>query len=266
MEALGIDVYEGYGMTEGSGCTTAQPRGNPRLGSVGKPIPGVRIVIDKEATGAFGDEGEVIMYGPSVMRGYHKLEEATRQTLTADGGIRTGDLGKLDEDGYLYITGRVKELYKLENGKYVAPVPLEEKLQLSPYIAQCVVFGSDRRHNVALIIPDLAAVRAWAESQGTKVDDDALLTEPSVRALLEQEVAKYNTEFKGYERIVDFVVDTEEMTTANGLLTPTLKLKRRQVVAKYQSVFDSLYPAPASNRPEPRASYIRELMPAVRSA
>ncbi|HEX4341681.1 MAG TPA: long-chain fatty acid--CoA ligase [Polyangiaceae bacterium] len=266
MECLGIEVYEGYGMTEGSGCTTAQPRGNPRLGSVGKPIPGVRIFIDKDALGAFGDEGEVIMYGPSVMRGYHKLDEVTRQTLTPDGGIRTGDLGKLDSDGYLYITGRVKELYKLENGKYVAPVPLEEKLQLSPYVAQCVVFGSDKQHNVALIIPDLVAVRTWAQQQGMTEDGDALLTNPKVRALLEQEVAKYSAEFKGYERIVDFVVDTEEMTTANGLLTPTLKLKRRQVVAKYQSVFDSLYPAQPSSRPEPRASYIRELMPAVRSA
>ncbi len=266
MECLGIEVYEGYGMTEGSGCTTAQPKGQPRLGSVGKPIPGVRIEIDRSAAGANGDEGEVVMYGPSVMRGYHKLDEATRLTITPDGGMRTGDLGRLDVDGYLYITGRVKELYKLENGKYVAPVPLEEKLQLSPYISQCVVFGSDKQHNVALIIPDLVAVRTWAESQGMKEDGDALLTHPKVRTLLEQEVAKYNAEFKGYERIVDFVVDTEEMTTQNGMLTPTLKLKRRQVVAKYQTVFDSLYPAPASNRPEPRASYIRELRPAARTA
>jgi long-chain acyl-CoA synthetase len=241
--------------------------GKARLGSVGKPIPGVRIEIDQSAPGANGDEGEVVMYGPSVMRGYHKLEDVTRQAMTADGGLRTGDLGRLDDDGYLYITGRVKELYKLENGKYVAPVPLEEKLQLSPYIAQCVVFGSDKQHNVALIIPDLPAVHAWAQSQGLTEDGEELLTHPRVRALLEQEVARYNTEFKGYERIVDFVIDTEEMTTQNGMLTPTLKLKRRHVVTKYQPVFDSLYPAPASSgRPEPRASYIRELLPAARTA
>src|SRR5262249_47889116 len=160
--------------------------------SVGKAIPGVRILIDKQAPGAFGEEGEVVMYGPSVMRGYHKLEDITKQSLTPDGGLRTGDLGRLDADGYLYITGRVKELYKLENGKYVAPVPLEEKLQLSPYIAQCVVFGADKQHNVALIIPDVAAVQAWATPQGVTETGDALLSSPKVRALLEQEVAKYN--------------------------------------------------------------------------
>jgi long-chain acyl-CoA synthetase len=266
MECLGIDVYEGYGMTEGSGCTTAQPKGQPRLGSVGKPIPGVRILIDKEAPGAFGEEGEVVMYGPSVMRGYNKLEDVTKQTLTADGGLRTGDLGRLDSDGYLYITGRVKELYKLENGKYVAPVPLEEKLQLSPYISQCVVFGADKQHNVALIIPDQQAVQAWAMTHGMTETGEALFADPKVRALLEQEVAKYNGEFKGYERILDFVIDTEELTTQNGMLTPTLKLKRRQVVAKYKDVFDSLYPQRESGRPEPRASYIRELMPSARTA
>jgi long-chain acyl-CoA synthetase len=267
MECLGIEVYEGYGMTEGSGCTTAQPKGQVRLGSVGKPIPGVRIEIDKNAPGATGDEGEVIMYGPSVMRGYHKLEDITRQTLTSDGGMRTGDLGRLDKDGYLFITGRVKELYKLENGKYVAPVPLEEKLQLSPYIAQCVVFGADKQHNVALIIPDMAALRSWARSQGMTEEGEELLAHAKVRSLLEQEVAKYNGEFKGYERIQDFVIDSEELTPQNGMLTPTLKLKRRQVVAKYQSVFDSLYPAAKeSTRPEPRASYIRELRPAARTA
>jgi long-chain acyl-CoA synthetase len=263
MEALGIDVYEGYGMTEGSGCTTAQPKGQVRLGSVGKPIPGVRIEIDKSATGAHGEEGEVIMYGSSVMSGYNKLEDVTRETLRPDGGLRTGDLGHLDKDGYLFITGRAKELYKLENGKYVAPVPLEEKLQLSPYIAQCVVFGSDKQHNVALIIPDLVAVRAWAQAEGMNEDGDGLLTHPKVRALLEQEVAKYNADFKGYERIIEFVVDTEELTQQNGMLTPTLKLKRRHVVAKYQGVFESLYPARDSGRPEPRASYIRELMPSA---
>ncbi len=195
------------------------------------------------------------------MRGYHKLEKATREALTEDGGLRTGDLGRLDGDGYLYITGRVKELYKLENGRYVAPVPLEEKLQLSPYIAQCVVFGAEKQHNVALIIPDLAALQSWAKSQGMAEGGEALLAHPKVRELLELEVAKYNKEFKGYERIKDFVIDSEEFSTANGMLTPTLKLKRRNVVSKYAPVFESLYPAAPSSRPEPRASYIRELLP-----
>jgi long-chain acyl-CoA synthetase len=262
IDNIGIEVYEGYGMTEGSGVTTANPRGKARLGSVGKVIPGVRIVIDKTVLGGAPDEGEIILYGNGVMRGYHNLDEVTRQSMTEDGGLRTGDLGKLDDDGYLYITGRVKELYKLENGKYVAPVPLEEKLLLSPFILQCMIFGANRPHNTALIIPDMMALRAWAKTQGIDSDDETLLTLPKVRTLLEGEVDKYSKDFKGFERIKDFVIDTEELTMQNGLLTPTLKVKRNRVVAKYGPVFDSLYPPAPSERPEPRSSYIRELRPA----
>ena len=263
MDMLGIEVYEGYGMTETGGCTTAQPVGAIRLGSVGKPIPGVRVEIDKSVVGGSSDEGEIVVYGTGVMQGYHNLDKVTRESMTADGGLRTGDIGRIDADGYLYITGRIKELYKLENGKYVAPVPLEEKLQLSPYIAQCVVTGSGRPHNVALIIPDRPAVEAWAKSQGIDETGDELYTNPQVRSLLETEVDKYNQDFKGYERISDFVIDSEELSTTNDMLTPTLKLKRRNVANKYGEVFDSLYPQAHSERPAPRASYINELRPAA---
>src|SRR5262249_32791734 len=119
VNALGIDVYEGYGMTETSSVATVNPLGAARIGSVGKPIPGVEIRLEG---------GEILIYGHGVMAGYHDLPEETAQTMTTDGGIRSGDLGRLDADGYLYITGRVKEIYKLENGKYVSPVPLEEKI------------------------------------------------------------------------------------------------------------------------------------------
>ncbi len=261
IENLGIGLYEGYGMTESSGGTTAQPLGAKRLGSVGKPIPGVRIEIDKSVAGATADVGEVVIYGHGNMAGYHNLPDATRQTIGADGGLRTGDLGRLDADGYLYITGRTKELYKLENGKYVAPVPLEEQLTISPYILQCVVFGADRPHNVALIVPDMPAVRSWAEKHGIEGDGDTLLGDSRVRKLLESEVAAHSKDFKGFERIKDFVIDTEELTIQNGMLTPTLKLKRNKVIAKYDDVFASLYPASRGEYPEPRSSYIRELRP-----
>ncbi len=261
IENLGIGLYEGYGMTESSGGTTAQPVGAKRLGSVGKPLPGVRIEIDKSVAGASADMGEVVIYGHGIMSGYHNLEDATRQAIGADGGLRTGDLGRLDADGYLYITGRTKELYKLENGKYVAPVPLEEQLTLSPYILQCVIFGADRPHNVALIVPDMAALRTWAKAQGIEGDGEALLADSRVRKLLESEVATHSKDFKGFERIKDFVIDTEELTIQNGLLTPTLKLKRSKVVAKYDDVFASLYPAAPTEYAEPRSSYIRELRP-----
>jgi long-chain acyl-CoA synthetase len=261
MDNLGIEVYEGYGMTETSGCTTANPRGQARLGSVGKPIPGVRIEIDKTAPGSTADEGEIVIYGMGVMQGYHNLDDVTRESMTENGGLRSGDLGRLDEDGYLFITGRVKEIYKLENGKYVAPAPLEEKLQLSPYIAQCVIYGDNKPHNVALIVPDLAALRVWAQAQRITAEGEELLAQPRVRSLLEAEVDKYSKDFKGFERPKDFVIDTEELGISNGMLTPTLKLRRRKVIAKYGTIFESLYPRAPSSRPEPRASYIRELRP-----
>ena len=116
--------------------------------------------------GATGDMGEVVIYGHGIMSGYYNLDDATRQAIGADGGLRTGDLGRLDADGYLYITGRTKELYKLENGKYVAPVPLEEQLTLSAFILQCVIFGADRPHNVALIVPDMGALPRVGEDEG----------------------------------------------------------------------------------------------------
>lgn len=261
IENLGIGLYEGYGMTESSGGTTAQPLGAKRLGSVGKPLPGVRIEIDKSVVGATAEVGEVVIYGHGIMSGYHNLDDATHQAIAPDGGLRTGDLGRLDADGYLYITGRTKELYKLENGKYVAPAPLEEQLTLSPFILQCVVFGADRPHNVALIVPDMTALRAWANAHGIEGDGEALLADARVRKQLETEVATYSKDFKGFERIKDFVIDTEELTIQNGMLTPTLKLKRSKVIAKYDDVFASLYPAVAVEYSQPRSSYIRELRP-----
>lgn len=263
METLGIEVYEGYGMTETGGVATSQPYGQIRLGSVGKPLPGIRIELDKSVPGAGPDEGEVIVYGSSVMKGYYKKDDATRGTLTEDGGLRTGDIGRLDSDGYLYLTGRAKELYKLENGKYVAPVPLEEHIALSPYIAQCVVYGSNRPHNVALIVPDLPAISAWAKQNGITVEGEALLSEPKVRELLESEIDKANQEFKGYERVQRFVIETEELSAGNGMLTQTMKLKRKTFNEKYEPVLSSLYPR--SSESAPRSSYIRELSPASKA-
>jgi long-chain acyl-CoA synthetase len=194
------------------------------------------------------------------MKGYYKKDDASRATLTEDGGLRTGDIGRLDSDGYLFLTGRAKELYKLENGKYVAPVPLEEHVALSPYIAQCVVYGSNRPHNVALIVPDLPAIAAWAKQNGIAVEGEALLSEPQVRALLETEIDKANQEFKGYERIQRFIVESEELSTVNGMLTQTQKLKRKVFNDKYEPSLASLYAQSAE--PAPRSSYIRELAPA----
>jgi long-chain acyl-CoA synthetase len=259
MDMLGIQVYEGYGMTETGGVATAQPYGEIRLGSVGKALPGVRIELDKTVVGAGPDEGEVLIYGMGLMTGYYKKPDASTATFTADGGLRTGDIGRIDADGYVYITGRVKELYKLDNGKYIAPAPLEETVTLSPFIAQCVVYGAQKPHNVALIVPDMLSLQGWAKEHGITAAGEELLGEPQVQSLLETEVDKANDRFKGFERIQRFVMESEEMSPANGLLTPTLKLKRRMFNERYAPALESLY-APESE-PAPRASYIRELKP-----
>ena len=257
MDTLGIEVYEGYGMTETGGVATAQPHGAIRLGSVGKALPGVRIELDSSVAGAGPGEGEVIIHGDGLMSGYYNQPDASREARTADGGLRTGDIGRLDEDGYLYITGRVKELYKLENGKYVAPAPVEEAVTLSPYIAQCVIYGSDKPYNVALIVPDLPALEVWAKQQGMDLVGELLLEEERVQQLLEEEIERANARLKGFESIKRFVIEGEELTTANGLLTPTLKLKRRKFNERYASILDGLYKPDAT----PRSSYVRELRP-----
>jgi long-chain acyl-CoA synthetase len=241
IDNLGIKVYEGYGMTESSGGTTGNMPGATRLGSVGKPIPGVEVRIDKTAPGATGEDGEIVIYGSGVMAGYHNQPEATAQCMTPDGGLRSGDLGRIDKDGFLYVTGRVKELYKLANGRYVAPAPLEEKLQLSPYILQAVVYGDNQTHNVALIVPDMNALKAWAESQGIGADEKTLLSDSRTHELVRKEIESCSRDFKGFESILKFLLSPEELTTQNGMLTPTLKLKRRMVLAKYEHELKALY-------------------------
>ena len=241
IDNLGITVYEGYGLTETSPIATANCPGARKIGSVGRAIPGVRIEIDKAAT---GDEknGEIVVYGHNVMQGYHGLPEENEKVFTKDGGFRTGDMGYLDSEGFLYITGRIKEQYKLENGKYVVPTPIEEQLKLSPFVLNVMVYGDNRPYNVGLVVANLAAVRAWGQEHGvSESDDEKLLALPKVRELFKSDLEKYADKFKGFEGIKDFALISEDFTTDNGMLTPSLKLKRRAVLAKWQSVIDGIY-------------------------
>jgi long-chain acyl-CoA synthetase len=245
LENLGIPVLEVYGQTECSPLVTAMRPGDGRLGSVGRALPGLTIKLDHEAPGGDGENGEIVVYGHCLMLGYHGLPEETARTRTDDGGLRTGDLGRIDRDGFLYITGRVKEVYKLDNGKFVAPVPLEEKICLSPYIAQAMLVGINRSHNVALLVADRAALVPWCRERGVACDDEAaMLREPRVRALFTDEIARQTQGMKEYERVADFVLTMEEMTTVNDMLTPTLKVKRRNVLARYGAALDALYRDP----------------------
>ncbi len=241
IDALGISVFEGYGLTETSPAATVNTPTARRMGSVGKPLPGVRVVLDHQASGD-PVEGEVVVYGHNVMRGYFGRKDETEKVFTADGGFRTGDLGRFDADGYLYITGRIKEQYKLENGKYVAPAALESKLTLSPYITQALVHGANQPFNVALIVLDVPAVRKWAEHHGIAAADEASLARhEKVRALIRGEIDTLLADAKGFEGIRDFALFTEEWSVANDLLTPKLSMKRRNLVAKYASEIAGLY-------------------------
>jgi long-chain acyl-CoA synthetase len=241
VDALGIPVYEGYGLTETSPVVSTNRPGARRMGTVGQPIPGVTIRIDEAASTVPG-EGEIVVYGPNVMLGYHGRPEETARTIDPDGGLRTGDLGHLDDDGFLVITGRIKEQYKLLNGKYVMPAPLEQQLAASPYIAGAMITGANRPYNVALIVIDVAAVKAWAAREGVELGPDPTAS-AAVHDLIAGEIDRQAAGFRSFERPRGFVMTTEDFSVENDSLTPTLKLKRRNIQARWGAVLDGLYMA-----------------------
>jgi long-chain acyl-CoA synthetase len=249
IDSLGITVYEGYGLTETSPIATTNCPGSRKIGSVGKAIPGVRIEIDSSVAGDEKNgyrEGEIVVYGLNVMVGYHHRpdENAAAVTTSPEGerGFRTGDMGYLDADGFLYVTGRIKEQYKLENGKYVVPTPLEEELKLSPYIANVMVYGDNRPFNVALIVPNLDVVKVWAAKQGLDAKEvSALLAHPKVTELFRKELDLRSGKFKGFESVRSFTLVADDFTTQNGMLTPKLSLKRRAVIQAHGPLLESLY-------------------------
>ncbi len=243
IDNLGIMVYEGYGLTETSPIATANSPSGRKIGSIGKPIPGVRIEIDREVTGD-PKHGEIIVFGHNVMQGYHGLDEENAKVFVErDGerGFRTGDMGYVDGDGFVYISGRIKEQYKLLNGKYVVPTPLEEKIKLSRFISNVMVYGMNQNFNVAVVIPDMESLGAWAAEKGLPTDLKSLADNADVKQLLQAEIDELSAEFKQYEKVRKFAIGDEDFTPENGMLTPTLKLKRRIVLQHYQPVIDALY-------------------------
>ena len=243
---VGLTVCEGYGLTETSPVATNNRPGQIRLGSVGKALPGVSVRIEP-VEGIPAGQGEVVVKGPNVMQGYYRRPEETAAVLLPDGSFRTGDLGRMDADGYVYITGRVKEQFKLENGKYVSPAPLEEALKVSPYIAQVFLEGANRPHVVALVVPNAEALLAWAKNNGLEGKTiPQLIGEPAVRGFYRAELDRLSTGFKGFERVVEFSLVPEEFTADNGLLTPSLKVKRAAVAQRFRGQLDALYAEPAA--------------------
>lgn len=248
IDGIGITVYEGYGLTETSPIVTANWPENRKIGSVGKAIPGVKVKL--------GEDNELIVSGPNVMQGYYNRKEENDAAFTKDGWFRTGDMASIDGDGYVSITGRLKEQYKLENGKYVVPTPLEEQLKLSPYVLNVMVYGDNRPFNIALLVANVDACSKWAQDNGvSESDPEKLLASDKVRELFKAEVESFGAKFKGYEGVKDFALIAEDFTPDNGMLTPSLKVKRRKVLEKYGDMINGLYAKkPAKAKPEATAS------------
>ena len=242
VENLGIPVYPGYGLSETSPVVSTNYPGARRAGSAGKVIPGVTVKVDESVNDGEPGHGEIIVYGPNVMQGYLGMPEETARVLTEDGGFRTGDIGYVDNDGFLFITGRLKEQYKLENGKYVVPNPLEEKIKLSAFILNAFIWGEDMPYNVALIVPDFPALSRWANEEGLAFQDPTLLlSDAKVRAHFDDELRRYSQSFKSYERIRNFIFVPSDFTIENGMLTPSLKVRRKAVFAAHADAIRALY-------------------------
>jgi long-chain acyl-CoA synthetase len=229
----GLPIVQGYGLTETSPVITAGVVEDNRVGTVGKPIRNVEVRI--------ASDGEIETRGPQVMRGYYNKPEETRAVFTADGWFKTGDIGALDEDGFLRITDRKKELFKTSGGKYIAPQPIEQLIKGSRFVNQVVLVGNGRKFPAALIVPDWESLESYAQLKGIKGTHAELCRHPRIIDLMERQIAGFTPELAQYERVKKVALLEKELTIDGGELTPTMKVKRRVVDEKYRETIDRLY-------------------------
>lgn len=233
--AAGLLILEGYGMTETAGGGFVNHFANHRLGTVGLPF------VDTEVR--IGADGEIQLAGPNVMAGYHHLPEATADAFTGDGWLRTGDCGALDGEGYLTITGRIKELFKTSGGKYIVPPAIEAKMTaLCPYVSQFLVFGEARHFCVALLTLDEDALASWARRQGlSSMSHRDLIHQPQVYELIEGHIQQLNAGLNRWETIKKWAVLDDELSVESGDLTPSLKVKRTVVAQRHHDTLEAFY-------------------------
>ncbi len=244
---IGIPTYDCYGLTETTPAMTINCPAAHRLGSVGRAIDKVTVKIDKGFVGEDSEDGEIVCFGPNVMQGYHNKPEKTAEVTVNDPelgkGFRTGDRGRLDKDGFLFITGRFKEEYKLENGKYVHPASIEEDIKLNHYVLNAMLYGDGKPYNVCLAVPDFEALKPVAEEMGLGGKTPAeLIKEPKICDFISAEVTKHlRKTYGGYEIPKKFIFLPEDFSMENGMLTQTMKLKRVNVFKKYLDQLEALY-------------------------
>jgi long-chain acyl-CoA synthetase len=240
--SVGVTIHQGYGLTETSPVVTANTPAANKIGTVGRPIPNVQVKI--------AEDGEILVKGPNVMQGYYHKPEATREVFTPDGWFRTGDIGRLDEDGYLIITDRKKELLKTAAGKFVAPAPIENTLKTSPYITNAIVVGDTRKFVSVLIVPNFANIETAAQKAGHDFATPTQMTgDPWVRDLLSSEIERLTAPLAQYEKPKRFALLEQDFTYSGGELTYTMKMKRRVIEQRYQDVIARLYADVEEPRP-----------------
>jgi long-chain acyl-CoA synthetase len=231
----GVHIYEGYGLTESTAAATANPPGRTRFGTVGQPIPGMTVHI--------ADDGEIWLRGENVFQGYLNNQKATDATLH-DGWLATGDLGALDEDGFLTITGRKKEILVTSGGKSVSPGVLEERVRDHPLVNQCIVVGNDRPYIAALVTLDQEAVEHWLAMRAKpRMSPAELVRDADLETEVRRAVVAANTLVSQAESIRTFRILAQPFTEEHGLLTPSLKLKRKAIEKAYENEVEALYRA-----------------------
>ena len=231
-EVAGVPLYEAWGMTETSTGGTANLPGANRIGTVGRPVPGVELKI--------AEDGELLVKGDNVFKGYYKNPEATAETIV-DGWLHTGDVASIDEDGYVSIIGRKKEIIITAGGKNITPVNIEQEVKRHPLVSQCVVIGDRRPYLVALVTLDQEALTRFAAEQGMLDEPSAMINSPLVRETIEKHIEEVNKNFARVEQIKRFQILPSDLSQEGGELTPTLKIKRPVVAKKYEKEIDELY-------------------------
>jgi long-chain acyl-CoA synthetase len=241
--SMNLPVFQGYGLTETSPIATANLPPANKVGTVGRPIPHVELRI--------ADDGEILVKGPCVMQGYYNKPAETAQVITPDGWFATGDIGRLDSDGYLIITDRKKELLKTAGGKFVAPAPIENLLKTSGFISNAIVIGDRRKFVSVLIVPNVPGIEAEAKKTGRELPAPAQISsDPWVRELLSGEIERLTAALARYEKPKRFAVLDQDFSYASGELTYTLKLKRRMIEQHYEDVIARLYADVEEPRPQ----------------